>query len=77
MARKLDHYKQNVVICVIVLLKTILASMNFITRITNFDMLSFVNFFSSIGSITVWLAIAGSYIIKYQPHKEAGLKEKK
>ena len=31
---------------------------------------------TTIGPVTLWLAIATSYIIRYKPHKEAGLEEK-
>ena len=76
MAGRLDHYKQNIVICAMVLAKTLLVSANLITAMNSLGRLSFVTFFSSIGSTTCWLSIAASYIIRYKPHKEAGLEDK-
>lgn len=77
MAGRLDHYKENIVICTIVLLKSIYVSANLIIAMNSFGMLNFVTFFGCIGSITCWLAIASSYIIRFKPHKQAGLEESK
>ena len=76
MAGRLDHFKQNIVICGIVLAKTILVSSELIIRMSSQGRLTFVTFFGCIGSVTCWLAIAASYIIRYKPHKEAGLADK-
>ena len=75
MAGRLDRYKQNVVICAILLVTSAITSYYFIEVISSFAPLTFVNIVASLGSVTVWLAIAGGYIIRYQLHKEAGLEK--
>ena len=76
MSGRLDRYKQNVVICAILLVTSAITSYYFIEVISSFAPLTYVNIVASLGSVTVWLAIAGGYIIRYQLHKEAGLEEK-
>ena len=76
MAGRLDHYKQNIVICGIVLAKTILVSALLISKMSSLGRLDFVTFFGCIGSVTCWLAVAASYLVRYKPHKEAGLADK-
>ncbi len=76
MAGRLDRYKQNLVISIIVLILQAVNSFYFVDRAINRNSLSFASFFSFIGSVTIWLAIAASYIIRYKPHIEAGLADK-
>lgn len=77
MAGRLDHYKQNLVICGIVLVCNAVISYYLLDMISNFGLpLNIINIGSCIGCVTVWLAIAGGYIIRYKLHKEAGLEEK-
>ena len=77
MAGRLDHFKQNLIICAIVLVCNIVISYYLLDMILIFGLpLNLVNFGSCIGCVTVWLAIADGYIIRYQLHKEAGLEEK-
>ncbi len=76
MAGRLDHYKQNVVICGIILAGTIVVFVNMLIGKSSLGTLNFVEFFSRISPITCWLAIAAGYIIRYNPHKEAGLADK-
>lgn len=77
MAGRLGHYKQNLVICTVLLVCNCITMYYLIDVITGFGMpLTFENFFGCAGSVTVWLAIATGYIIRYKPHKEAGLADK-
>ena len=76
MAGRLDHYKQNVIISAAVLVCQCLVSYHFINEFVSFgNKLSFVSFMARIGTVTLWLAIAASYIVRYKPHKEAGLED--
>ena len=77
MAGRLDHYKQNVIISVVIIALQIVHIYPFMSHQILSGSMTFVNFFSTIGPVTVWLAIATSYIIRYKPHKEAGLEENK
>ena len=73
MAGRLNKYKQNVFISLVILvLKLINIYPTMSSRIgqTGF---TFISFFGSIGPVVVWLAIAGAYILRYKDHKEAGL----
>ena len=74
MAGRLSHYKQNLVICFIVLICNIINAFYFISLS---ESLSFEYVMASFGSVTVWLAIAGAYITRYKLHKEAGFEDKK
>ena len=76
MAGRLDHYKQNVIISAIIFALQIIHICPNISRFVQENTMSFVNFFRSIGPVTVWLAIAAGYIIRFKPHKEAGLADK-
>lgn len=77
MAGRLDRYKQNVIISVVILVCNCVIAYNIIDMVTSFGVsLSFINFFEYIGCVTVWLAIAASYMIRFKPHKDAGLEEK-
>lgn len=74
MAGRLDHYKQNLVISGIVLLCNVTTSYYMIDMIANANLpLNIINIGSCIGCVTVWLAIASGYIIRYKLHNEAGL----
>ena len=78
MAGRLDHYKQNVVICGIVLVCNAVISYYLLNMFIGFGFeMNLANIGCCLGCVTVWLAIAGGYIIRYQLHKEAGLEEKK
>lgn len=74
MAGRLDHYKQNIIICFIVLICNIINAFYFIGLS---ESLSFVYVVASFGSVTVWLAIAGAYITRYKHHKEVCFEDKK
>lgn len=76
MAGRLDRYKQNLIISIVILALKIVSIYPFISMAIKYDIMSFAVFFSYIGPVTVWLAIAASYIIRYKPHKEAGLADK-
>ena len=76
MAGRLDHYKQNVVISAIVLVCECLVIYNIISIMMTFNVENlFVYIIRIIGPVTLWLAIATSYIIRFKPHKEAGLED--
>ena len=76
MAGRLDHYKQNVFISAIIFVLQIVHICPNMSRFIQENTMSFVNFFRSIGPVTVWVAIAASYLIRFKPHKEAGLADK-
>ena len=73
MAGRLGHYKQNLVICGIVLVCSIINTY-YVLSFT--DTSSFIYVFASFGPTTVWLAVAGGYITRFKLHKEAGLLDK-
>lgn len=76
MAGRLDHYKQNVIISAVILICQCIMSYYIIDVFTSFEIpLTFNLIMSVIGPVTLWLAIATSYIIRYKPHKEAGLEK--
>ena len=78
MAGRLDHYKQNVIISAVVLVCQCLMVYYLIDLFTIAGLpLTFVYVVSALGPVILWLAIATSYIIRYNPHKEAGLEDKK
>ena len=77
MAGRLERYKQNIVISVLVLVGNCITTYYLFDKFAGMGTLTFFNAISSIGAITVWLAIAASYIIRYKEHKEAGLADKK
>ena len=76
MAGRLDHYKQNIVTSMLILACYCVAAFYYISICIQIGRLNFVSVMSCLGSITIWLAIAASYIIRYKPHKDAGLEEK-
>lgn len=76
MAGRLEHYKQNVIICLILLICNAVVSYYLVNMIIGFVIpLTLTNFGSCLGCVTVWLAIAGGYIIRYKLHKEAGFED--
>ena len=77
MAGRLDRYKQNLVISIAIVVLQMVHIYPFMSSYIQENTLSFVTFFKSVGPVSVWLAIAASYIIRYKPHKEAGLADKK
>ena len=76
MAGRLDRYKQNLIISIVILFLKAFYIYPFISMAIKDDIMSFAVFFSYIGPVTVWLAIAASYILRYREHKEAGLTDK-
>ena len=77
MAGRLDHYKQNVIISAVVLVCQCLMSYYLIDLFASFDFaITFVYVVSALGPVILWLAIAASYIVRFKPHKEAGLADK-
>ena len=76
MAGRLDRYKQNLIISIVILALNIVSVYLLISMAIKNDIMSFAVFFSCIGPVTIWLAIAASYIIRYKPHREAGLADK-
>ena len=76
MAGRLDRYAQNLVISIAVVVLQAVHMYPFISRYLQGNTLSFVTFFKSVGPVSVWLAIAASYIVRFKPHKEAGLADK-
>lgn len=76
MAGRLDRYKQNVVISIIILLLAIVNVYPFISSVISSNALTFISFFACVGSVANWLAIAASYVFRFNRHKEAGLADK-
>lgn len=76
MAGRLDRYKQNLAISIIVSILQVVVIYYFVNLAITYNYLSILSFFSYIGHITIWLAITASYIIRYKPHKQAGLTDK-
>ena len=76
MGGRLNKYKQNVVISIIVLILEVINVYPFISLVANSNALTFIGFFASIGPVANWLALSVSYIVRYSPHKEAGLIDK-
>ena len=76
MAGRLDRYKQNIVICALITISNAVIAYYLIDMIGSFTTLTFVNTVACLGTVTVWLAIAGGYVIRYKLHKEAGLENK-
>ena len=76
MAGRLDRYKQNVTISAIILFLHLVYIYPFINNAIANNALTAIKFVSYIGPVTIWLAIAAGYIIRYKPHKEAGLADK-
>ncbi len=70
MAGRLNKYKQNLVISAAVLVSNGIVS-GFLA--CNIKPLNFLNLGACVSCVAVWLIIAASYIIRYKPHKEAGL----
>ena len=78
MAGRLERYKQNIIISVLVLLCIIASSFYFANiYISHGVPMTFNLFMTMTKGIYVWLAIAGAYFVRYKPHKQAGLEEDK
>lgn len=77
MAGRLDRYKQNLIICAVITVLQIIYLYPYIYLYIQNNSMTFVNFFRIIGIVSIWLAIAVSYIIRFKPHKEVGLEDKK
>ena len=76
MAGRLERYKQNVIISALVLIGNCITTYYLFDKISGTGTLTFINAVSYLGAITVWLAIATGYIIRYRLHKQAGLEDK-
>ena len=76
MAGRLERYKQNVIISALILVGNCITTYYLFDIFADLGTLTFFNAVSSIGAITVWLAIAAGYIIRFKLHKEAGLTDK-
>lgn len=77
MAGRLNKYKQNIIISgIMFILNGVTPYSLFHAVISAGGKLNFVTAMCFAGSVIVWLAIATSYIIRYKPHKEAGLADK-
>ena len=76
MAGRLEHYKQNIVISVIVLISKLISTFYYIDVWSKAGTLTFTNAVSCFGSTLIWLLIVSGYIIRFKLHKEAGLEDK-
>lgn len=78
MAGRLDRYNQNIIISAVVLVCNIIFSGNLVNNIISTgSSMTIVSFGSCIGCVTNWLIIAVSYIVRYKPHREGGLEDRK
>ena len=76
MAGRLDHYKQNVIISAVILACQCAMVYYNIDAFTSAGFsLTFVYVMSTLGPVTLWLAIAGAYITRFKLHKQAGLED--
>lgn len=73
MAGRLDRYKQNVIISALVLICNCIITFYYIGVRADLGTLTFASAISCIGATSIWLLIGGGYIVRYKPHKEAGL----
>ena len=76
MAGRLDHYKQNIVISLLLLVCNLVITVYYIGVRSNAGTLNLASGVSCIGATSIWLLIAAGYIIRFKPHKEAGLEDK-
>ena len=77
MAGRLNKFVQNIIINAAVLVTNGIVAFYLLSKIIGSGQpLTFVRVGACFGCVTVWLAIAASYIIRYKPHKEAGLADK-
>lgn len=76
MAGRLNKYKQNLIISLILLVINFVNVYPFLNDLISNGGLSFVSLFGAIGPIVVWLAIAGAYLTRYKLHKQAGFEDK-
>lgn len=73
MAGRLDHYKQNIIISAVVTLGESIIVYHFISGLASVGYkFTFMTFMPFTGPVTVWLAVAGTYITRYKLHKQAG-----
>ena len=77
MAGRLEHYKQNYIICFILLVCHCVSVYYLIDMLKSVNLLTIVNVVACLGPVGVWLAIAGAYLTRYKLHKEAGFEDKK
>ena len=76
MAGRLSKYRQNVVISIVILILQIVNVYYSVTWAGQYGFLTFSVFFSQLWPVTIWLAVAASYILRYHDHKEAALADK-
>lgn len=77
MAGRLDHYKSNIAISVVVLICYCVVTYYLVGVVKEFNAdISLVKFASCIYPVTIWLAISSVYILRYKIHKEAGSQDK-
>ena len=77
MAGRLDKYKQNVIISIVILVLKVFIIYPYINIAIKLNALTLINLIKYLGPVSIWSAIAGAYIIRYKLHKEAGLEDKK
>ena len=78
MAGRLDRYKQNLYISAILIVCAFISFFSLISALTTIGLsVNFVNVMACSGTVTQCLAIVVSYSIRFRPHKEAGLEDKK
>lgn len=78
MAGRLNHYKQNIIISVLILLCICISNFYLISTFHSQGVsTTFTMFMTMTSGIYVWLAIAGAYITRFKLHKEAGFEDKK
>ena len=75
MAGRLDRYNQNLIISVAITILQIVYIYPYINLYIQNNSMTFVNFFRIIGPVSLWLTIAASYIVRFKPHKQAGLED--
>ena len=76
MAGRLDRYKQNLIICALVLICECITVYYLFNMLNSVNMLNVINAIGCLGSVSVWLAIAGAYITRFKLHKQAGFEDK-
>ena len=77
MAGRLNRYVQNIIISILLLICQCITTVYFLSDVNGTGLeITFLNVMACAGPITLWLAVAAGYIIRYKPHIEAGLADK-
>ena len=77
LAGRLNRYTQGVIISILLLICRCVITVYFLTDVNGTGLeITFLNVMACAGPITLWLAVAAGYIIRYKPHIEAGLADK-